>query len=81
MSKFDEFPVFFPVSREFSGERLAQDCPLHHSSNNPNRAPTGTTKGRAGVVEQAGVGFSGTFAKCAGIPVMEICSVFVTKIQ
>jgi len=28
-SRFAKFPVFFPVSREFSGERLAPDWPLH----------------------------------------------------
>src|ERR1700680_2537898 len=29
--KFRNFPVFFPVSREFSGEGLAQDCTLRHT--------------------------------------------------
>ena len=28
--KFSKFPVFFPVSREFGGERLAPDCILYH---------------------------------------------------
>ena len=30
--KMEKFPVFFPVSREFSGEELARDCLLRHTS-------------------------------------------------
>jgi hypothetical protein len=30
-SVYGKFPVFFPVSREFSGERLARNCILYHS--------------------------------------------------
>jgi hypothetical protein len=37
-SRMPKFPVFFPVSREFSGEELARDCRLRHAVCNAEKS-------------------------------------------